>query len=132
MKIIIAGSRSFNDYELLCKVCDFMLANQNESEIEIVSGACDRGIHTFTRTDGTKIYGADGLAEKFAQEKKYKFTPFPADWSFGKKGAYIRNKQMSEYGDALIAFMEKKGTKGTQMMIDLARAKGLKVRVSLY
>ena len=36
MKVIIAGSRTFNDYSLLCDVCDHML--QNQSEIEIGEG----------------------------------------------------------------------------------------------
>ena len=37
MKVIIAGSRGFDDYQKLCKVCDHMFSQQ--SEIEIVSGA---------------------------------------------------------------------------------------------
>lgn len=113
----MAGSRSFNDYKLLCTVCDFMLQNQNESNIEIVSGHAK---------------GCDLLGEKYAADRGYKLTIFPADWSLGKQGGYIRNKQMSEYADALIAFMEKGGTKGTQHMIDIAKEKGLKVKVILF
>ena len=36
MKVIIAGSRGFNDYPALCEACDRILSNQ--SDVEIVSG----------------------------------------------------------------------------------------------
>ena len=39
MKIIIAGGRTFNDYDLLCKKCDKFLSVQ--TEIEIVSGTAN-------------------------------------------------------------------------------------------
>lgn len=113
-KIIIAGSRSFNDYNFLREKCDYLLSNKNESEIEIVSGGAR---------------GADKLGEKYAKEKGYGLKVFPADWSLGKKAGYIRNKQMSEYGDALIAFMEENGTKGTQMMINLAKERNLPTKI---
>ena len=117
-KVIIAGGRTFEDYEYLKKVCDFLLANRNESQIEIVSG---------------NARGADTLGERYSKERGYKLTLFKADWDkYGKKAGYLRNKQMAEYADALIAFMEKGGTKGTQHMINLATEKGLKVRVSKY
>lgn len=35
----------------------------------------------------------------------YKLTKFPADWNkYGKTAGYLRNMQMAEYADALIAF----------------------------
>jgi hypothetical protein len=42
---------------------------------------------------------------------------------------YKRNVQMSKHSDALIAVMPPGGSKGTGHMIDIARAKGLKVFV---
>jgi hypothetical protein len=39
MKVIIAGGRNFDDYNTLCRICDHML--QNQSEVEIVSGAAN-------------------------------------------------------------------------------------------
>lgn len=49
MKVIIAGSRNFNDYDKLFQVCTRTLLNKNE--IKIVSGTAN---------------GADKLGEKFA------------------------------------------------------------------
>jgi hypothetical protein len=63
MKIIIAGSRNFKDYQRLCKVCDYML--QFQTDIEIVSGAA---------------MGADKLGEKYADERKFLIKQFPAEW----------------------------------------------------
>lgn len=114
MKIIIAGSRNFVDYDLLVEKCDKAFSLQ--SDIEIVSGTA---------------YGADMLGERYAKEKNYNIKRFPADWSLGKGAGYIRNKAMSEYADALIAFWDGK-SRGTKHMIDLATEKGLKVKVVMF
>ena len=115
MKIIIAGGRYFNDYEALCKVCDHMLSKQ--SDIEIVSGTAN---------------GADKLGERYAKDRGYKIKQFPANWNlYHKSAGYLRNKEMAEYADSLIAFWDK-SSKGTKHMIDLARKYELKVKVHNY
>lgn len=111
MKVIIAGGRDFNDYEFLKQVCSKL--SELDSEIEIVSG-------------GAK--GADALGERFANEMGYALKVFPADWSEGRKAGPIRNSQMANYADALIAFWDGK-SKGTKNMIDLATKRGLGVKV---
>jgi hypothetical protein len=115
MKVIIAGGRDFNDYKLLCKVCDHML--QNQTEIEIVSG---------------KAKGADALGERYAKERGYPIKPFPANWKkFGNMAGPIRNEQMAVYGDALIAFWDGESS-GTRNMISCAHEYGLKLKVKRY
>lgn len=115
MKIIIAGSRDFNDFDKLCKACDYLL--KNKKDIEIVSG---------------DARGADRLGEKYAEKRSFKITKFPADWDkFGKSAGYIRNKEMAKYSDALIAFWNKK-SKGTEHMINLAKEHGLIIRIFYY
>ena len=92
MKVIIAGGRTFNDYDLLCKFCNKALSLQ--TEIEIVSGTAN---------------GADKLGEKYANENGYSIKQFPADWDkYGKSAGYIRNEEMAKYADALIAFWDGK------------------------
>ncbi len=116
-KLIIAGGRDFNDYDLLVKTCDHMLSNKTHDNIEIVSGNAN---------------GADKLGEKYAIEKGYKLTLFPADWiTHGRSAGPIRNKQLSEYGDALIAFHDGV-SKGTKNMIDLATQRNLKIKIQKY
>lgn len=114
MKVIIAGGRDFNDYNLLKSKCDLLL--KNSTNIEIVSGNAN---------------GADKLGERYALENNYKLTKFPADWSLGKKAGYIRNKQMSDYSDCLIAFWDG-CSKGTNHMINLAKQNNLKIRIVKY
>lgn len=112
MKVIIAGSRSFSNYKKLKDFCDKILINKKE--VEIVSGTAR---------------GTDQLGERYAKEKGYKLTLFPADWDkYGKSAGYKRNIQMAEYADSLIAFWDKK-SKGTKHMIDIAHQYKLKVRI---
>lgn len=112
MKIIIAGSRSFNDYQKLCQICDREL--YGKLSVEIVSGTAN---------------GADKLGEKYARVKGYSVKRFPADWiTYGKSAGYKRNAQMAEYADALIAFWEGK-SRGTKHMIDLAKRAKLSIRI---
>lgn len=114
MKIIIAGSREFNDYDLLCRTIDFY--TQNQKDVEIVSGTAR---------------GADLLGERYAEEYGFKVRRFPADWAQYRRAAgVIRNLEMAEYADALIAFWDAK-SKGTGHMIRIAEEKGLKVKVQL-
>jgi len=112
-KTIIAGGRDFDDYEFLKK-------NIEELDIEIneiVSG---------------KAKGADTLGERYATEKEISIKGFPADWNkFGKGAGPIRNKQMAEYADVLIAFWDSK-SKGTKSMINLAKKNDLEVHVIQY
>lgn len=111
-KIIIAGSRNFSDKELLYKTVDRILSCIND-DIEIVSGHCR---------------GADILGEQYAIDHNLKYITFPADWkSYGKSAGYYRNMQMAEYAGKngiLIAFPINE-SKGTNMMIKIAKNKGL-------
>ena len=117
-RVIIAGGRDFNDYALLKTKCDNILAEKATTHhIIIVSGAAR---------------GADSLGEKYAQEHSYTIEKYPADWNtHGKAAGPIRNAQMANSADALIAFWDGK-SHGTKSMINIARSKGLCVRVINY
>ena len=68
--------------------------------------------------------GADRLANDIANEFGITCETYDADWEkYGKRGGYIRNKQMLEQGkpDMVVAFYDGKKTKGTAMMVGLAR-----------
>lgn len=115
-KVIIAGSRSFQNYSLLKEYADFKLSQICDS-IEIVSGGAR---------------GADTLGERYAKENGYSIKVFLADWEqFGKAAGYMRNVQMAEYADALLAFWDGK-SRGTMHMIQIANNYGLKVGVKYF
>ena len=120
-KIIVAGSRNFNNYNLLETKLDKILNNLSEiNDIEIVSGGA---------------IGADTLAEKYAKNNNYKLSIFPANWiQYGKKAGYLRNKQMADYvgkDGYLVAFWDGR-SRGTKMMIDIAKDMNIKTRVVKY
>lgn len=115
MKIIIAGSRSFDDYDLLQSSCDRIIKEANiDSEIVIVSGTAK---------------GADRLGERYAVDRGYDIKKFPADWDmYGKAAGYKRNAVMARYADMLIAFWDG-NSKGTQHMITLAKEHNLRIAI---
>ncbi len=111
-KVIVAGSRTMRDYNLLRRKLDQLLSRQ--TDVEIVSGTAN---------------GADKLGERYAKDREYALKQFPADWEkYGKRAGYLRNAQMADYADALVAFWDAE-SKGTMHMIELAKAKGLKIVV---
>jgi hypothetical protein len=75
--------------------------------------------------------GPDLYGEAFAEINTLKLERYPADWEHkGKIAGAIRNKQMAENADALIAIWDGK-SKGTKNMIDLALRNGLSIYVEV-
>lgn len=115
-RVIVAGSRSFDDYGLLADTLDHLLQNKGRDVI-IVSGAAR---------------GADTLGEIYAAERGFQIARFPADWDrYEKSAGYRRNVQMAENADALVAFWDGVSP-GTQHMIRIAKEKNLQIRVKKY
>ena len=117
-KVIIAGGRHFDNYDLLKERCDYYLQNKmKEGRVVVVSGHAT---------------GADALGERYAQERGLMCDAHPADWNkHGRAAGPIRNAEMAEEADALIAFWDGVSI-GTKNMIDTAKSKGLKVAVVKY
>lgn len=127
MKLIIAGSRNFDDYEFLKIMCDYIIKENDLHVTEIVSG---------------KAPGADRLGERYAFEKGIKIIPFPASWDdidgkpeseiktnkqgkkYWKLAGFHRNTQMLDYGDRLIIFWDFKSL-GTKHMVEEAKKRGI-------
>lgn len=115
-RVIVAGGRDFNNYELLVAKMDYLL-QRIQKRIVVLCG---------------KARGADALGERYAKEKGYEIIYYPADWNTnGKSAGYIRNLEMAENADALVAFWDGE-SRGTKHMIDIARRKRLNVRVIYY
>lgn len=61
--------------------------------------------------------GADTFGMKWAYSNNIPVAKFPADWdAYGKKAGPIRNGEMADYAEALIAFIWD-GSRGTANMI---------------
>lgn len=120
---MIAGSRSFNDYDTLCYICDRSLANQKDfGNIIIVSGGAR---------------GADSLAERYAHEHGCKLKVFPAKWHlYGKGAGYRRNTEMQKYISTfeqrcILCFWDG-FSPGTKHNFELAKFFGNPIRVYNY
>ena len=112
-RIVIAGSRSFNDYVLFSKFVDKCLSKiKFEHKIIILSGHCK---------------GTDIMAERYAAENGYGLKVYPADWTLGKKAGPLRNMQMIRIADYAIAFPG--GGPGTISLIRLSQEKGIPIRI---
>jgi len=112
MITIIAGPRSITDSQVLATAierCPWKIT-------EVVSGAAK---------------GVDRLGEAYARGYWKPLHRFAADWKkHGKAAGPIRNKQMADVGEALLAVWDGK-SKGTKNMIDVAKNQGLLVYVHL-
>lgn len=116
-KVIIAGGRDFTNIRYLTGACDGVITNYAGPDVEIVSGGAQ---------------GTDRLGEAFASLHDYRLRVFHADWKrYNKAAGPIRNRQMAEYADILIAFWDGKSG-GTKNMIDEAEKLGLSVFVFHY
>ena len=115
MKVIVAGSRDFFDYDFVENELDYYLGNVSE-HIEIVSGCCA---------------GVDQLGITYAKKRKYDIKEFPANWAkYHKAAGPIRNEEMARYADAAIVFWNGRVEKsGSYDMITKAMLFNLKLRI---
>ena len=112
MKLAVVGSRTFNDYELLCKYLNTIHAKEPISYI--VSG-------------GAK--GADRMGERWAKENGVETIIFIPDWEkHGRKAGFLRNQDIINEADKVIAFWDTISN-GTKNSIELAKRQGKKCLV---
>ena len=110
MRTIIAGSRNITDMALLNQV---MLKIDWKPTLIL----CGRA------------HGVDWLGEQWAKANSIALKYYPAQWDkYGKMAGYLRNIQMAENADALVALWDGK-SKGTKHMIDIVTEKNLKIFV---
>lgn len=128
LRVIIAGSRDFDDFSKLMNssmeiLTEISKKRDDLDRIRIISGTAR---------------GADKLGEQYAKIAHYELSKFPADWDkLGKRAGYVRNAEMAKFAveddsyGVLIAFWDGQ-SRGTKHMIDLAKRYGLEVHVVNY
>ena len=101
MKLAIVGGRDFNDYNKV-KIWGDMF----RCHFHIISGGAR---------------GADTLAKKYALERFLPYIEFLPDWDkYGKAAGFIRNSQIVDACDMVLAFWDGK-SRGTQDTITKAK-----------
>lgn len=106
-RIVIAGSRNYNNYQEAKEFIDFHIENiKNEFTVIFLSGGCK---------------GADMLGERYAIEHGFQIERFPAEWKrYGRAAGPKRNEQMAKSADLVICFWDKKSS-GTKSMIQYTK-----------
>lgn len=108
-RLVVAGSRTFDDYQFLSRALDHYLKGCTKSVV-ILSGAAK---------------GADYLGEQYAREKGFRLEQYPADWGhFGSAAGPKRNMEMAKSADAIIVFWDGESP-GTKNMIECAKSQGV-------
>ena len=103
MKVAVVGSRGFENYSKLSRVLDKV--HVVKPITLIVSGGA---------------VGADSLSEKWAEENGIEILIFKPDWKkYGKRAGFIRNTQIVESADTVVAFWDGE-SRGTKNSIDTA------------
>ncbi len=112
MRLAIVGNRDYHNYEMIKEKVDYIRGQMVITEI--VSGGAP---------------GVDALAKRYATENKLQYTEFPADWEkYGKAAGPLRNTQIVEYSDFVIAFPQGKSP-GTRDTIAKAEKEGKLIMV---
>lgn len=110
MKVIIAGTRSGVPHRTLIDA----IFQSGFTVTEVVSGAAQ---------------GVDTQGEEWARNNNIPVTRFPADWNgLDRKAGPLRNAQMANYAEALIAIWDGKST-GTKNMINQSKRCGLDIYI---
>lgn len=110
MKVIIAGSRTILDYELVKTAIE----ESGFDITEVISGTAS---------------GVDKLGEAWAHNNRIPVRRFKPDYMrFGRGAPLKRNTGMADYADALIAVWDNFST-GTLDMINKAKARKLPVHI---
>jgi len=110
MRVLVCGSRHFNDYELLEDVL-------KQYDIR-------RIIHGAAR-------GADSMAARYGEEHGITVEAYPANWAeHGGAAGPIRNVAMLKGGnpDMVVAFLAP-NSKGTKHMIEISQKAGIPVEI---
>jgi len=128
MRVLVCGSRTFEDQDLLNRTLDGLLTKGESHTI----------IHGMAR-------GADTMAENYARSRGYPLLEYPALWNtYGRAAGIIRNTEMLTEGkpELVVAFLgrvaqkefesglsDSKYSRGTKNMIDQATTSGVPVEI---
>jgi len=111
MKVLVTGGRTFLDTNWLFAGLDLLHSSLPGGITEIIEGEAP---------------GADIRARFWAERHGVKVVGVKAQWDkFGKSAGFRRNAEMADLKPDVVLACP--GGKGTRMMVDLAKTRGLKV-----
>lgn len=109
MNVVVSGSRTITDTEFIESKLSELFGSLKFDTLLV---GCARGVDT--------------IAKDWAIKNKVEFSFFRADWKrYGPKAGPMRNQEMVEQADMLIAFCTNKESRGTESTIRMARKKNI-------
>lgn len=112
MNWIIAGSRTFTNYEKGKKIIEEIIEKAGQKPTAIICGMAR---------------GADEIGYIWAKENKIKIIEMPAKWETeGISAGHKRNVRMAEIASAVILMWDGK-SKGSAGMKKIAEKKGIRI-----
>lgn len=113
MRLLIAGSRTFADYEHLARVLN-AVTSKVKARITVICGDAK---------------GADTLGATWAHLNGHDVEHYPANWEvLGRGAGMVRNRAMVATATHACYFWDGKSP-GTKHSIDAAKAKGIPIRI---
>lgn len=114
-KLVISGSRSIKDRQLVYDILDHYRGKTDEL-------VCGMALHWLWDTN-PDVGGVDRFAYDWAIKNGIPVTPFIPDWARGKGAGMMRNADMACYGRVLIAIWDGQ-SKGTDDMMKQMKMRG--------
>jgi len=112
MRVIVAGSRTITKQAVVDNAINTAFNEWMSKDPE--------NWKTYIQPEivSSGAYGVDWLGEKYAKTHHLPLKVFPANWTLhGKRAGILRNIEMGQYADALIAVWDG-SSRGTKHMID--------------
>lgn len=111
VRLIVSGSRDICNEILVCGILQRYYVEVFDFDVDAVITGGARGV--------------DSIAHKWARLIGLRTIVRNADWDrYGKSAGPIRNREMLEYGNTLLAIWNGK-SKGTKDMIDISLKRGV-------
>lgn len=112
IRILITGSRSWDDIGYIRSVLSSLYSDMSPKDITLVSGACPKG--------------ADRLGELVAVELGWQLELYPADWNtYGNRAGFVRNSEMIDTLPDMVVGFVRNESKGASMTVNLGRKKDI-------
>lgn len=117
-RVIVAGSRSYTNYEQFTLLLDEYLRDEVRGTTCFISGDASRG--------------ADSMIIAWCEKRRKPCVRVPAKWNeIGVRAGFYRNREMAEMATHLVCFYDGKSS-GSRNMIWEAKRNKLTLKVFLF